>query len=149
MLLTPGVAMLLLATLCHGFQLRHDVHTQPLPAPSRCHSAAALRTTAVQCREPYVPSWAQGGSAKKNVYAEQRTEYEEYAKALASKESMGTPPLPPSLEAIEDALRAALAPVHHLNVSDVTDGHAVEGVRDGRALRADGREILVLVVSDR
>ena len=48
---------------------------------------------------------------------------------------------------VQDALRVALAPVHHLAVTDVTDGHAVEGVLDGRALRADGREILVLVVS--
>ena len=39
--------------------------------------------------------------------------------------------------------------MHHLAVTDVTDGHAVEGVRDGRALHADGREILVLVVADR
>ena len=50
-------------------------------------------------------------------------------------------------DAIGNALRAALAPVHHLAVTDVTDGHAEEGVLDGRALRADGREILVLVVS--
>ena len=72
----------------------------------------------VPSREPYVPSWAQGGSAKKNVYAEQRTEYEEYAKVLqageagASEESRDTPLAPPSLEVIEGALRAALAPVH-------------------------------------
>ena len=82
-----------------------------------------LRTTAVQCtepyvpyvpsRKPYVPSWSQGGSAKKNVYAEQQTEYEEYAKALQGQadESEDSPLAPPSLEAIEGALRAALAPV--------------------------------------
>ena len=85
-----------------------------------------LRTTAVQCtepyvpyvpsREPYVPSWSQGGSAKKNVYQEQQTEYEEYAKALQgradeSEDSRDSPLAPPSLEAIEGALRAALAPV--------------------------------------
>ena len=85
-----------------------------------------LRTTAVQCtepyvpyvpsRKPYVPSWSQGGSAKKNVYAEQQTEYEEYAKALQgradeSEDSRDSPLAPPSLEAIEGALRAALAPV--------------------------------------
>ena len=82
-----------------------------------------LRTTAVQCtepyvpyvpsRKPYVPSWSQGGSAKKNIYAEQQTEYEEYAKALQGQadESEDSPLAPPSLEAIEGALRAALAPV--------------------------------------
>ena len=85
-----------------------------------------LRTTAVQCtepyvpyvpsRKPYVPSWSQGGSSKKNVYAEQQTEYEEYAKALQgraseSEDSRDSPLAPPSLEAIEGALRAALAPV--------------------------------------
>ena len=52
-------------------------------------------------------------------------------------------------DTIGNRLQAALAPVHHLAVTDVTDGHAVEGVKDGRALRADGREILVLVVSAR
>ena len=145
----PGM---LLVHLCHGFQLRHDAHTQCLAALCREHSVdttsfSILRTTAVQCRappyvprrsdflrttavkctepyvpyvpsrEPYVPSWAQGGSAKKNVYAEQRTEYEEYAKVLqageagASEESRDTPLAPPSLEVIEGALRAALAPV--------------------------------------
>lgn len=41
----------------------------------------------------------------------------------------------------------SLAPVTHLCVSDVTDGHAVAGFRDGRALAADGRELLLLVVS--
>lgn len=38
-------------------------------------------------------------------------------------------------------------PVHYLCVSDVTDGHAVEGVKSGRALRADGLDIKVLIVS--
>ena len=82
-----------------------------------------LRTSAVQCtepyvpyvpsRKPYVPSWSQGGSAKKNVYAEQQTEYEEYAKALQGRAdgSEDSSLAPPSLEAIEGALRAALAPV--------------------------------------
>lgn len=43
----------------------------------------------------------------------------------------------------------SLSPVAWLCISDVTDGHAVEGFRDGRALDADGREMLVLVVSER
>ena len=116
---------MLLAHLCQGFQL-----VLGLPALRREHSVdtAILRTTAVQCtepyvpyvpsREPYVPSWSQGGSAKENIYAEQRTEYEEYAKVLqaggagASGESEDSPLAPPSLEVIEGALRAALAPVH-------------------------------------
>lgn len=41
----------------------------------------------------------------------------------------------------------ALTPITWLCISDVTDGHAVEGVKDGRALSADGREALILVVS--
>ena len=110
---------MLLAHFCQGFQLvqraEHSVDT-------------AVRTTAVQCtepyvpyvpsREPYVPAWSQGGSAKKNIYAEQRAEYEEYAKVLqaggagASEESRDSPLAPPSLEVIEGELRAALAPVH-------------------------------------
>ena len=120
-----AASAMLLAHFCQGFQL-----VQRLPALRREHSVdtAILRTTAVQCtepyvpyvpsREPYVPSWSQGGSAKENIYAEQRTEYEEYAKVLqaggagASGESEDSPLAPPSLEVIEGALRAALAPVH-------------------------------------
>lgn len=41
------------------------------------------------------------------------------------------------------------APLHYLCVTDVTDGHAVEGAKDGRALRADGRDLKVLIVSTR
>jgi len=41
----------------------------------------------------------------------------------------------------------ALTPITWLSISDVTDGHTVEGFKDGRALSADGLEVLVLVVS--
>uniref|UniRef100_A0A7S0JKP6 Uncharacterized protein n=1 Tax=Calcidiscus leptoporus TaxID=127549 RepID=A0A7S0JKP6_9EUKA len=34
-----------------------------------------------------------------------------------------------------------------LCVQDVSDGHAAEGVKDGRALHKDGRDILILIVS--
>ena len=44
-------------------------------------------------------------------------------------------------------LEAACAPLYYLCLTDVTDGHAVEGFKDGRALRADGRDIKLLVVS--
>ena len=126
----PKFAMLLLlhvAQVSFAFQLpaqcRASQCREPLLYAPR---SFLLRTTAVQCtepyvpyvpsREPYVPSWSQGGSAKKNVYAEQQTEYEEYAKALQgradeSEDSRDSPLAPPSLEAIEGALRAALAPV--------------------------------------
>jgi len=46
-------------------------------------------------------------------------------------------------------IEQACAPVHYLCVSDVTDGHATEGAEDGRALSADGRDLKVLVVTDR
>ena len=106
------------AVVCRASQCREPLLYVP--------RSFLLRTTAVQCtepyvpyvpsREPYVPSWSQGGSAKKNVYQEQQTEYEEYAKALQgradeSEDSRDSPLAPPSLEAIEGALRAALAPV--------------------------------------
>jgi acid stress-induced BolA-like protein IbaG/YrbA len=45
------------------------------------------------------------------------------------------------------ALREACAPVLHLCYADCTDGHAVQGAVDGRAIRADGRDIKALVVS--
>lgn len=41
----------------------------------------------------------------------------------------------------------SLSPITWLCISDVTDGHAVEGVKDGRALDAEGREVLILIVS--
>ena len=50
-------------------------------------------------------------------------------------------------EALTAALRAACDPVLHLCYADVTDGHAKEGAKDGRAVRADGRDVQVLVVS--
>lgn len=47
------------------------------------------------------------------------------------------------------AIEQAIAPVHYLCVSDVTDGHAIEGAEDGRSLHAEGRDLKVLVVSSR
>ena len=50
-----------------------------------------------------------------------------------------------------DALQSdpALVPIQHLCISDVCDGHAKEGFKDGRALHAEGGEVLILIVSDR
>lgn len=56
-----------------------------------------------------------------------------------------SPPL--SVAALTAALREACAPVVHLCYADCTDGHAIAGAEDGRALRADGRDIQALVVS--
>jgi len=46
-------------------------------------------------------------------------------------------------------LMNALSPVTWLCITDATDGHAVEGFADGRALSAEGLEALILVVSSR
>ena len=51
------------------------------------------------------------------------------------------------LGALKAGIREACAPVEHLCLSDVTDGHAVAGAQDGRAVRADGRDLQVLVVA--
>ena len=51
------------------------------------------------------------------------------------------------LSALTAGLRETCAPVEHLCLSDVTDGHAVAGAKDGRAVRADGRDVQVLVVA--
>ena len=45
-------------------------------------------------------------------------------------------------------LEQACGPVHYLCITDVTDGHAIEGAKDGRAIRADGRDLKVLIVSE-
>ena len=49
--------------------------------------------------------------------------------------------------ALTAALQQACAPVHHLCYADITDGHAVAGALDGRAIRADGRDVQALIVS--
>ena len=105
-------------------------------------------------RKPYIPSWTRGGS---NIYREQQSEYSEYAKQQSAPTDSGEATRDPEAhvqEAIESTTAAwareieqACAPVHYLCVSDVTDGHAVEGAKDGRALRAEGRELKVLIVS--
>jgi len=48
---------------------------------------------------------------------------------------------------IRRTLLGALTPVTYLCITDVTDGHTVEGYKDGRALAADGNELLLLIVS--
>ena len=54
---------------------------------------------------------------------------------------------PISAAEITNALRDACRPVSHLCYADTTDGHAVAGAADGRAIRADGRDIQALIVS--
>jgi len=51
------------------------------------------------------------------------------------------------LEKHDAGLRDALSPVTWLCIADVTDGHAVEGFKDGRALDPSGLEALILIVS--
>ena len=48
---------------------------------------------------------------------------------------------------LHSALLAACSPVKHHCYADITDGHAAAGVLDGRALRADGRDLQLLLVS--
>ena len=45
-------------------------------------------------------------------------------------------------------LKESFQPMTHCCLSDVTDGHTVEGAKDGRALVAGSREYLLLIVSD-
>jgi len=51
------------------------------------------------------------------------------------------------MDSYANLIRKALNPITWLCITDVTDGHAVEGALDGRALSADGLETLILVVS--
>jgi len=51
------------------------------------------------------------------------------------------------LQKHDTSLRCALFPVTWLCIADVTDGHAVEGFKDGRALDPTGLEALILIVS--
>ena len=48
---------------------------------------------------------------------------------------------------LEKRPRQTFSPITFLRLRDVSDGHAVEGFKDGRALRADGRDIILLVVT--
>lgn len=52
-----------------------------------------------------------------------------------------------TLAAYEVRLRQALDADTVVRITDVTDGHTAEGVKDGRALRADGLELMVICVS--
>ena len=171
---------LLLASSCHGFQLSTSnmspcaaFHARAMPtlrrqARTSMDDAAAWKPR----RKPYIPSWTRGGS---NVYRDQQSEYNEYAKQIESASGAGcsgedatrdSEPLVASndqaatqgasarlaaslVAAWGNEIEQACAPVHYLCVSDVTDGHAVEGAKDGRAARADGRDLKVLIVSDR
>uniref|UniRef100_A0A7S3PNY5 BolA-like protein n=1 Tax=Aplanochytrium stocchinoi TaxID=215587 RepID=A0A7S3PNY5_9STRA len=45
-------------------------------------------------------------------------------------------------------LQVALSPLDHLCLVDVSDGHTVEGFKDGRAHKPDGVELFVLAVSE-
>jgi acid stress-induced BolA-like protein IbaG/YrbA len=133
-------------------------------AASRRHAHLHMDAAWKPTRKPYVPSWTKGGS---NIYREQQSEYSEYAKqqsAASGGDSEATRDSQPLVEATDpksndrspqdallvawaDVIEQACAPVHYLCVSDVTDGHALEGATDGRALRADGRELHVLAVA--
>lgn len=50
---------------------------------------------------------------------------------------------------VEERLRAGIPQVEHLDITDVTNGHAVLGFRDGskRALNPNGLELQICVVS--
>ena len=68
--------------------------------------------------------------------------------ALAARPNMGNVDMEMDpLRDLERRLRQAFSPVTWLSLADVSDGHAVEGFKDGRALRADGRDLIVLVVT--
>mmetsp|Transcript_52194 Transcript_52194/g.117222 ORF Transcript_52194/g.117222 Transcript_52194/m.117222 type:complete len:215 (-) Transcript_52194:249-893(-) len=51
------------------------------------------------------------------------------------------------MSTIAELIRAACHPVAHLCFADITDGHAVTGYKDGRALRPDGRDVQALIVA--
>ena len=165
---------LLTATGCHGFQLGTSM-ISPWSSAFLVKCVPALRRRAQPLmddaawkptRKPYIPSWTRGGS---NIYREQQNEYNEYAKqqeaAPGTSDSggdeatrdpdpcVGSPNDPTCKQgafaaALAPEIEQACAPVHYLCISDVTDGHAVEGAKDGRAMRADGRDMKVLIVSE-
>eukprot|EP00204_Picochlorum_oklahomense_P004945 CAMPEP_0118804946 /NCGR_PEP_ID=MMETSP1161-20130426/25313_1 /TAXON_ID=249345 /ORGANISM="Picochlorum oklahomensis, Strain CCMP2329" /LENGTH=75 /DNA_ID=CAMNT_0006733803 /DNA_START=39 /DNA_END=263 /DNA_ORIENTATION=- len=47
-----------------------------------------------------------------------------------------------------ELIRTALEPVEHLCLVDVSDGHTVEGFKDGRAHKPDAIEFFALVVTN-
>jgi len=70
-----------------------------------------------------------------------------WARQEAEEADVRGHPAGSALAEYEARLRKALDPVLHVHISDVSDGHTVEGVKTGRALDADGRELTVLCVS--
>jgi len=53
-----------------------------------------------------------------------------------------------STAAYAEGLAKLIGPVTHLSLIDVSDGHVIEGAKDGRALSAAGIELQCLIVSD-
>ena len=51
-------------------------------------------------------------------------------------------------EEYANGLRSLIGTITHLQLCDVSDGHVLEGARDGRALAAAGIELQCLVVSE-
>ena len=77
---------LLLAGSCYGFHL--DIQRSFVRAAlARRVNVPAQRTTDVKClaRKNYVPSWAQRSAS--NVYGEQQSEYEAYAKQMQARDA--------------------------------------------------------------
>ena len=149
--------MLLLVTgmLCfqaptHHLALHHRLVSDAKRGEPVCD--AAWKPT----RKPYKPSWMQGSGG---VYREMQQEYSAYAAqqdstrdAAPTADSNETDRQASANDAVSTWVREvelAVAPVHYLCVSDVTDGHPADGARDGRALSAGGRELKVLIVASR
>ena len=105
----------LLSAGCPGFQLAPPPHTQAQRLLLRRErSVQTQRTAPLRLRENYVPSWINRGSGANNVYGEQQSEYEEYAKYLnarsgASDESVSATAAAP--EAAEATAASAAVPL--------------------------------------
>lgn len=73
--------LLLLAVGCHGFHLFGQSSFYRMLAPG-----AGVLMRQESGRQTYVPSWAQRDAAAQNIYAEARSEYEEYERRLRACE---------------------------------------------------------------
>ena len=85
---TLHVGLLLLAS-SHGFHL--GAFSRVSRESNKAAGHPLLRSTGFECREKYVPSWAQGGAAASNstatnVYGEQQSEYAAYEAMLKERE---------------------------------------------------------------
>lgn len=130
----------MLAGLLAAVGYAPQTHSQP-----RCRPVP--RRAVLTCEEPasgrerYVPSWVKRDAAAQNIYAEARSEYEEYARILEARESGKSDeatrdPSPPAASPTPASVpQSAVIAAHAFSYPATAAAAAIDGLRyDGFAV---------------